>query len=287
MKSKIIAVDLGNFNVKNSDNIVFQTRFKEGTLDGLHDGNVITYGGINYVMESGSWEHEGNKAVKNYMPNLLYSLSKSVGLNVTEASFDVALGLPILQMPQKEKIKEKLENKTFEFSLNGKAKKFNINKVAIIAEGFSSLYVLGDNERSRDILMIDIGGKTVNVVEYSNKRVGKTDTLYFGAFRLYSLIKDRLAGEGKSINLDEIERLVKGNWIKDIQSEKEQFIDEVLNQLKENFDINTYNVYFTGGGSILLSDVINSKINNLNVVPNPLFSNCIGNYNIAKAKWEE
>lgn len=287
MKSKIIAIDLGNFNIKNSDNIIFQTRYQEGTLDGYAGGNEITFEGKSYVMETGNWEHEGNKAIKNYMPNLLYSLSKSIPNNVTEATFDVVLGLPILQMPQKEKLKEKLEKQTFNFKLNNMQKSFTINRVAVIAEGFSSLYVLGEAERGKDILMIDIGGKTVNVVEYSNRKVGKKDTLHVGAFKLYGKIKDKLSGDGKTHNLDEIERLVKNGWITDIEKEKKQFLADILNELKENFDIETYNVYFTGGGSLLISDVINSTINNLNLVPNPLFSNCLGNLNIAKAKWGE
>jgi hypothetical protein len=45
-------------------------------------------------------------------------------------------------------------------------------------------------------------------------------------------------------------------------------------------------VYFTGGGSKVLDNTIAkySKAN-FNIMENPLFSNVIGNYNIAKAKW--
>ena len=90
-----------------------------------------------------------------------------------------------------------------------------------------------------------------------------------------------------SYTIDKVERFINEGRITGTDKENNQFIKSIFNDLKLYIpNLTHYDVYFTGGGSKVLDNTIAkySKAN-FNIMENPLFSNVIGNYNIAKAKW--
>jgi plasmid segregation protein ParM len=133
----ILCVDLGNLNIKTSEEIKFSSRFRKGEFAPVGE-QTIEYDGVYYTMQKGDLESEFNKAEKNYMPNLLYAIGKSTD----DSIIDLVLGVPLDNLGIKERFKEALVGKTFKFKMNGTDKSVKINRLATVGEGLSSYYTL-------------------------------------------------------------------------------------------------------------------------------------------------
>ena len=68
LNKKIIdlEIDLGNYNTKSSNGVIFRSTFKEGMPINPLGENVVTFGGKSYTMEKGKFDNTFNKAQKNY-----------------------------------------------------------------------------------------------------------------------------------------------------------------------------------------------------------------------------
>lgn len=281
--SKIIAVDLGNYNIKTSEGVIFESRFREASDEFSNEG-CFNFDGKLYEMEAGDFDNTFNKAQKDYLPNLMYAFYKSIDNKV--AAVDLVLGVPASNLGIKENFKEELEGKTFKFSVNEDEKIVNINRVATVAEGLSSFYTLRKEERMKDTIIIDIGGRTVNVCTFvKGKNIDKF-TVPFGMINLYDNIASNYNLKGNNATTEEVVRLLKNGTLEGIE-EKADFVSKILNSIKLRVDkIETYNIYITGGGSLDLDSQLREKITNYGHIPNPLFSNVTGNKAIAELKWK-
>ncbi|MDY5853831.1 MAG: ParM/StbA family protein [Bacilli bacterium] len=281
---KTLAIDLGNFNIKTSESISFNAQFKEG-IDTVSTERNLNFDNKDYIIEDGEWQFETDKVSKNYMPYLLYAIHKSTNEN----DINLVLGVPINQMGRKDKLISELKDKTFKFTIGDINREITIHKIAVVAEGYSSLFTLPDSVRSNDILLLDIGGGTINVLTYSNKKIIDRDTMPFGMFSFYNSLEERFVAEGKETDKKNIERLLDKNKIPfDIEPYKDVLVDRIVNRLKDKkIDYTTYDIYVTGGGSLRLNSALIRKLGMVTPVPNPLFSNCLGNLNIANTQWGE
>ena len=70
----ILAIDLGNFSIKTSEEIIFTSTFEEGKSDNPLGETILKYDGKFYTMFKGSFDNAYNKAEKDYMPNLLLAI---------------------------------------------------------------------------------------------------------------------------------------------------------------------------------------------------------------------
>lgn len=280
----ILAVDLGNYNIKTSEGIVFESRFQEVEKEDF-DTELVELNNKFYRMESGSFENEFNKAKKNYLPNLLYAISKSVDKD--SEKLDLVLGVPASNMGISKELKNDLENKTFKFNLFGIEKEFKINKVATVAEGLSSFYTLKKEERLKDVLILDIGGRTINVCTFSKGRNIVKFTQPKGMLDLYLMVQERYNKDGNNADIEEIIRLIENSTI-NCAEEKQQFIKEQINKIKLKIsNFSTYKIWVTGGGSLELQEALRDNVGEINYIPDSLFSNVKGNKNIAEAKWRD
>lgn len=279
----ILAVDLGNFNIKTSEDVIFPSRFVKGGGYAPIGEETIEYNGIYYTMMKGEFENKFNKAEKNYMPNLLYAIAKST----TDKEIDLVLGVPLDNLAIKDKFKEDLKGKTFKFKLNDKQKEIKINRIAIIAEGMSSYYTLSKTDREKNVCIIDCGGRTTNVCTFIDGKVEKKFTINEGMINLYDNIKTRFNLAGNNYEIEDMERLIKNGVFGDISEDKKIFLDALMNKIEFKLKLHTYNVWFTGGGSIELEDVIKATILKPNFVENALFSNALGNKKVAQQKWSD
>lgn len=280
----ILAVDLGNYNIKTSEGIVFESRFQEVEKEDF-DTELLELNNKFYKMESGSFENEFNKAKKNYFPNLLYAISKSVDKDSEQ--LDLVLGVPASNMGISKELKNDLENKTFKFNLFGIEKEFKINKVATVAEGLSSFYTLKKEERLKDVLILDIGGRTINVCTFSKGKNIVKFTQPKGMLDLYLMVQERYNKDGNNADIEEIIRLIENSTI-NFDEEKQQFIKEQINKIKLKIsNFSTYKIWVTGGGSLELQEALRDNVGEINYIPDSLFSNVKGNKNIAEAKWRD
>ncbi|WP_338631868.1 ParM/StbA family protein [Clostridium baratii] len=280
----ILAVDLGNYNIKTSEGVIFESRFEEVEKEDF-DTDLMELDGRYYKMESGSFENEFNKAKKNYLPNLLYAISKSIDSNKIE--IDLVLGVPASNLGISNELKNDLENKIFKFNIFGVEKEVKINRVATVAEGLSSFYTLKKDERTKDVLILDIGGRTINVCTFSKGKNIMKFTQPKGMIDLYALVQERYNKEGNNADVEEIIRLLDNATI-NCNEEKQAFVKEQINKIKLKIsDFSTYKIWVTGGGSLELQEALRDNIGEINYIADSLFSNAKGNKNIAQAKWGE
>lgn len=282
----ILAVDLGNYNIKTSEGVVFSSRFvKDNNKVEPLESSSIEYNGNTYYMERGNFENEFNKAKKNYMPNLLYAIAKSVPEDVP--LIKLVLGVPLSNLAIGDKFKDELENRTIEFKYNNKTRTILIAKVAIIAEGVSSYYSLNETQRSSDCVVIDIGGRTVNIVSYKNKKMDIKATYPEGMIQLYDKILKIENSEGNNYSVEIVQEYIDKGIFSSHDEIKSQFLDELLDYIQgQKIDLKAFHIYWTGGGSINLENCINDlKLKNSKLMSDCIFSNVEGNRRVAEIKW--
>ncbi|MBN1079250.1 ParM/StbA family protein [Clostridium botulinum] len=279
----ILAVDLGNYNIKTSEEVIFSSRFVQDSDFAPVGEDIIEYNNKIYTMQKGEFENKFNKAEKNYMPNLLYAIAQST----SDKEIDLVLGVPLDNLSIRDKFKNELKGKTFKFIFNNNDREITINRIATIAEGMSSFYTLSKTDREKDTLIIDIGGRTTNVVSFINTKAEKKFTINKGMIDLYDAIKTRVNLEGNNYNLEEIERLIKNGVFSNVENEYSMFVNSIMNSIELKLKYDTYYIWFTGGGSIILEDVIKATVKKAKFIENALFSNAIGNKKVAKMKWSK
>lgn len=283
----ILAIDLGNYNIKTSEGIHFISTFAE--FDGIDPGErkLLNYNGKDYVMElKSSFDNEFNKTKKNYIPNLLWAINRSLPRGVDSVS--IVLGIPVENLGTVNKFKEELENKKFVFRVRGNEKRsILINKVAVVAEGVSSFYTLPETERMNDTLIIDIGGRTTNVVSFKNGRIEHKKQINRGMINYYEDVASKYNSKGECVNTEDIKNLIE-KGIVDIDTVtfyKNELVKYIFNQVKTKCNRDYYKIWFTGGGSIELKETILRLEPKANFMDNALFTNVNGNKRIALTQW--
>lgn len=283
----ILAIDLGNYNIKTSEGIHFISTFAE--FDGIDPGErkLLNYNGKDYVMElKSSFDNEFNKTKKNYIPNLLWAINRSLPRGVDSVS--IVLGIPVENLGTVNKFKEELENKRFAFRVKGNEKRsILIDKVAVVAEGVSSFYTLPETERMNDTLIIDIGGRTTNVVSFKNGRIEHKKQINRGMINYYEDVASKYNSKGECVNTEDIKNLIE-KGIVDIDTVtfyKNELVKYIFNQVKTKCNRDYYKIWFTGGGSIELKETILRLEPKANFMDNALFTNVNGNKRIALTQW--
>lgn len=283
----ILAIDLGNYNIKTSEGINFISTFAE--FDGIDPGErkLLNYNGKDYVMElKSSFDNEFNKTKKNYIPNLLWAINRSLPRGVDSVS--IVLGIPVENLGTVNKFKEELENKRFAFRVKGNEKRsILIDKVAVVAEGVSSFYTLPETERRNDTLIIDIGGRTTNVVSFKNGRIEHKKQINKGMINYYEDVASKYNSKGECVNTEDIKNLIE-KGIVDIDTVtfyKNELVKYIFNQVKTKCNRDYYKIWFTGGGSIELKETILRLEPKANFMDNALFTNVNGNKRIALTQW--
>jgi plasmid segregation protein ParM len=205
---KTVVVDLGNYNVKyladrkGIFSSKYSTKFNANSdmFERIEIDSQLTFIGV------GEYEREFNKVDKNYLPLLLYAIDRATN----ESDINLCLLLPVSQMSNKDKLINSLKGNTFTFDINGKDRRINIDKVAVLAEGFVSYYSIEEGDKD-DILIIDVGSRTINYSSFIEGKLEKNFTEKLGVFDLYSTIKDIQNSAGGDYVEEDIERLIKNN----------------------------------------------------------------------------
>ncbi|GAA0825174.1 ParM/StbA family protein [Clostridium tertium] len=287
----ILGVDLGNWNVKTSEGDIFPARYSiaENILGA--SGDVLEYEGLKYYIKEGKLENNYDKANKETNIILfLYSLAIQ-----KENHFKIIVGLPVLAYKNnKEVFREKLlNNKVYNLKLNGEEKTIIIEDIIVFPEGAGAYFNI--KSRSKNAVIIDIGGGTTNIVSFKNGKLDKCTTIAKGMIELYNRIRDYLNSKyNLKLELEDIESILKEglrvdgedvNW-SFIKSITDNFINDLMNELR-NFEIRINTVYLTGGGTKLLKLPLKNKIPGLILLDDYMFSNVNGFRNVGVAKWKE
>lgn len=279
-----ITVDLGNYNVKfigerkGSFSSRYSTKFNSNSemFERIeYDGEII-YIGI------GSLDNEFVKVNKNYIGSLLYAITKATN----ESDINLCLLLPVGQMPNRDKYIKRLENNTFSFKVNGTPRTINIFKVAVLPESYSAFYAIQDNVTSNDdVLIIDIGSRTVNYSSFINGKIEKNFTERLGVLDFYNTVKEIENANGEDYVDEDIERLINSNRIIVDSKIYKDFFKDILNRTKSKINIKNYKVYFTGGGALVLREFIQTNTP-ATVIDDAVFANVIGAHKLCEMVWK-
>lgn len=278
---KNVIIDLGNYNTKylGENKGMFSSKISSDFNPNGEMFERIEFNGATTYITVGQFEREYSKADKNYMPILLYAIDKAT----RDTNINLCLLLPINQLPNKERMIKELKGKNFNFEVNGASKKIFIHNVAILPEGYVSYYSINNREND-DILVIDIGSRTVNYASFIEGKIEKSFTNKIGTYEFYSKVKEIENSKGADYVEEDIERLIKRGKIKVSHDMYLNFLKDVLNYTKGQINIKNYTVYFTGGGSKLLEDYIKANTP-CNIHEDAIYSNVIGASNLCKQVW--
>lgn len=279
----ILTVDLGNYNIKTSEGILFTSTFEEGESDNPLGETILKYNDKTYTMYKGSYDNAYNKSEKDYMPNLLLAIYKSIPRNVKE--IELVLGTPADNTGITEQFKKQLLGKTFKWSVNHHQRAVTITKFATVGESISAFYTLDKETRKRPIIIIDIGGRTVNVSVFEKSKLKTKFTISKGMIDLYDAIATKENKNGKRYKAEQIEDLIKRGIIDNVENEEKAFIKYILNEISRRVDLDLYDNIYSGGGAIALESHLRAVGGKL--INDPLFANVYGNKKIAEAQWRE
>lgn len=288
VKMDVTVIDLGNMNTKykgkssgefsskiSTDYQSYQEGLQRIEIDGR-----ITYIGI------GELSREFNKVDRDYIPQLLYAVCEA-NTGCLDINTNIGMLLPAMQMDNKPKLVEALKGKDFNFKYNGKVAKVNINDLLVLPEGFASYYSLDQETQKKDLCIIDIGSRTINLCIMVDSKLQLLQTIKYGSFDLYTRIKNLENAKGNDYKEEDIPRLIKNGTI--IVEEKYyiEFMQDMLNYVKPYASLKTYHCIFTGGCSLMLKKYIDLLQINKQVLSNSVTSNVEGLEKATSMVWGE
>ena len=287
-----LGIDIGNYNVKTSEGVIFKSAVSENIEYG-NKFDKIEIDSKTYYLGTGRLEIDYRKFDKdNYIPLLLGAICKSS--NSIENK--IGLGLPIKQYKVvKDELISKLINKTYDVTFNDIRRRIKITDVQVFPESVAGIITHFNstlfNVKHKDIVSIDIGGKTTDIALIRNKKVIQSSQINTGTIDIYNCIKNSLEAKyfDVKLNLDDIEGYMNNGFYYKGERQNISFaikdcndlFKEIYTELNLNYPINTSVVVFQGGGTDLLHSVLSKKISNI-IKIDDLFANAKGYKSLLK-----
>lgn len=289
----ILGVDVGTYSVKTSNKVTFFSKFTQE--ESFTEINKININGSSYNIGEGEFSTDWDKSKKGNTLILLYSaIYKSAEDNINQ----IVLGLPVQQY-------KKNKNNLIELIENNKCAKVEnrnliITDVTVAPEGASSYYSIDSSLReeigNKQLIIIDIGGRTTDIIVFQNKVITDVKTIPIGMLNIYQEIIDTVNTQHtESLLLEDGETILKdGLFLKGKQQDinfvqpilKRNF-NSVFKEIQLKYNTNKGYVYLTGGGSILLKLPFKNRLSNLLISNNPIFDNAIGFGKVGESLWLE
>ena len=288
-----IWIDMGNYQIKTSENIIFDSKVTTEKFFGT-DADKLTLSNKTYYLGEGNLEIEARKFDKeNFLPLLLGAICKSTDAD----TIDLALGLPIIQFKDKETRTElinMLQGNSYKVVYNNIPSTKFIRSVQVFPEGISGyLYLKNQGLLNavgyRDAILIDVGGKTTDIALIKNNKATLPTSVNVGTIDIYYSIAKALRERyyDAKIDVEKIQDyLDKGFYYKGekqditfaINTTKVLF-KQIYDELKINYSIETEAVVVIGGGAKILGSAFKKNIPGIIIMENidrDVFSNAKG-----------
>ncbi len=287
-----VAVDLGNKNVKGAigdKTFIFSNKVgKEYQAYDCADNDYIKMDNENYYnvigRDTDKIEFDEYKTEKNFMPTLLYSISKALveaGIEADDVTVNIALLLPISQMDKAESYKEKVREfngeagNLIEVRIGSETRMLNIkiDNIEIFAEGVASYPESPDMKTTQ--LIADVGSRTTNLILIRNFKKQEVKTLEIGSFDYYNTLIKKSSNQ--AVNLSNIAELIEDGVIDNDVKEMQNHLKKILGEAKKLISYPVKKIYLTGGFIQSIKDEgISIKTETIEFFESPLFSNVIG-----------
>lgn len=290
------AVDLGNYNIKTSDGLIFKATYETRKPENsLIQYETLEYNGTTYYISQGDFDQNLDKASKDTLPLFLYAITKKEHLH----ELNVVVGLPADQYnSNREKMSNKFKGE-FKVVLNGNQHKtVLVNDVQVFPEGVGSFYTLSSQEKDGLVLIVDIGGRTVNICLFEDGKLVKVATVPHGVQSIFQRVLDTLKdqyGAMPWLTIGYIEKNYKKGIKIDgvsvdlgfIENEIEELTGEIYRTLHaKDFPIRLVDkMRLAGGGADLLKGSMEKQHHNVEVMANNIFANVNGFKEVANTLW--
>jgi plasmid segregation protein ParM len=298
----ILGVDLGNVNVKTSTRLIYPNRnTTDERLCEDKENTIVEFDGIKYVIGTGEYQTIYQKAQKK---DTLLNLFTAIALSTHETFNEVVIGLPIQQYKNDKELLEKYiyQNMIKDICIKDeKTRKVIITDFKVFPEGLATYYSLDQEMKTeignRDLIIIDIGGRTTDICLYSivngKRKLQNYTTIAAGTLNIYS---DFVQTVNDKYGLDKLKEeapqiLSQGLWVDgekvNLKFTKPIFIkytERILSELRLNYPIRTAFTILCGGGGSLLRGLFRNQIKGIQVIDD-IFCNTIGFQRVGESLW--
>jgi len=294
----IIGVDLGNFSVKTSEKERFISKISEG--ENFTGENTFILDNGKYTVGEGEFITDWNKSRKeNTIQMLYYALGKST----TDDFNQVVLGLPIQQYKKEKDTLKRLimDNRSKEITIDNETRNIFITDIEVAPEGAAAYYNLDLETKKligrKQLLIIDIGGRTTNVCLFKEKKIKEVITIAVGMLNIYQDIVNYVNTEYiESFKLEDGEVILNEGLFLNGKQQDRSFIKPILQrhfnsiwkEIQLKFNTALGYVLLTGGGSLILGKAFKNRLeDNLIISKNPIYDNALGFKKVGEALWLE
>lgn len=271
----IIGVDVGYTYTKiatREGTEIFRSTVREGSLD-INKSITIEYQGQEYTIgEKGVYSVDLNKIQDETFLLCLYTaIAQSMKYN-TE-NINLVTGLPVAYYSkQKQYLRDSLEGKDIFLRYNGRQKVFTICHCLVFPQS-AGLFTLYPELFEKDLIVIDIGGMTVDVSYFEGLKLIKYATYPMGMMILYGKIIQAINSE-YAVNLEllDAEKVMQGMEIDGHKIDVEDIIrkhtEEILRPIKLEFPYKTTRKAFIGGGATALQKYLPEPVRKESIFDN-------------------
>lgn len=259
-------------------------------------GQMVNDNKVNYELSKKSIDHK----------ICIYIVAAKVAKKTGNNRFKIAIGAPLStykNLKAKNEYREFiLDNGHITIRINGEEFEFYIDDVIVLPESIGPIYNNMNDFRNRTTIF-DIGGLNCNMSRFTSL-IPDTSTMLVankGVNILKSKIADRLSQKfGIMIYKSDVEEILKdkilyiGGKAQEeskalIKNLMEEHLEDIIRFAKQNeLDIfSNGKIVFSGGGSLLLKEVIQSMYPNAQIATDAQFSNALAFYKVLSIKNEQ
>lgn len=263
--SETIGIDLGNFNVKTSNKVLFRATYTteaEGHLTGTE--KTIEFNGETYYIEKGEFDLQTNKSAKDTLPLFLYALAQATKKTTKEVN--VVLGIPVDQLKDKELMQNRFK-KEFTFKANGQTRNIKVKNILCFPECVGASFALSDSVPKFEYILLDLGGLISNIALFQDNKHVKSGSIPSGTLSLISSITKEVNKEhGLNKTPTQMYRYLVNDHLQTAKGKIElepyrkkyfiPYVKQVFVKLENEYEGLTTPIYVLGGGVEMLRPYI-------------------------------
>lgn len=317
-----IGIDSGKYATKGlieykgkTSTMLFRTKLQEVSDIGVDiqpNSFKIDYEGKQYLI--GDMISENHSDFNLSKETLMHKISiytaicelmKKANAYFHNVHLHVAINVPInvyKSKSLKESFKRFIENnnRTIYFRLNDCQYNFNLNDITICFEGMGLTYTNPNEATNSTSMVVDIGGLNTTYCMFNGVQpdFNSMTVAHVGMNILKAKLEQELVQRyNRNISANDLEQIIQRGYMsfmgqgtegsKELISQvKKNHFDQIINYAKQhNYTFNQDNIYFAGGGSLLLKQEILQQFPNATIVVNPQFANVKSFLEIIKVKY--
>lgn len=296
-KRKTVAIDSGKYAQKmywgsDVDKLTFETGIEEIPAKSPMYHTIVEFKDKLYaVANNGKKSWDASKDDEMHQVLIYYSLTR-IGLNA-DCLINLIAGTPSLKFKNfeaRQSLRDRIYNNgEAKITVNGREHTLLFNDVLILPEGSGIIYQTANYaEYSQELIgVVDIGGLNAQGTVFDRTNIIGTTvfTENIGANILEEKCKKALNEKNYNFQLYEMYHILRKldrepEEVQQIVKEvMEKHLDEIFETMKaSNWNINHMVIVFTGGGSLLLKDLIQAR--GYKVSDSAIWDNVKGFYNI-------